>query len=396
MNPQNPASSSNRDIKPTKPVETQIIIEEKVTNSLGESTLKKYTRGKLLGKGGFAKCYEITNLETKKLQAVKVVSKASLQKSRQRAKILSEIKIHRSLHHENVVHLDHVFEDSENVYIILDLCPNQTLNDLIKRRRRLMEVEVQCYVLQILNGIKYLHKNKIIHRDLKLGNFFLSEKMEVKIGDFGLAAKLEFNAEKRHTVCGTPNYIAPEILENRSGHSYEVDVWSLGVIIYTLSVGRPPFETPDVKSTYKKIKMCVYGFPEHIPLSENCKSIVSKILKIDPTKRPDLDEIFNHGYLNQGSKIPRFLPLSTLACPPSGSYLKQYINNSEKVILIFFILFFNLFFFRIRKSGNLTALSAKSATNLPKKKKPSTQKCPTSKTRKKPTSLYPKSENPPH
>lgn len=179
-----------------------------------------------MGKGGFAKCYECTNLETKKIAAAKIVPKATLQKSRQRAKLLSEIKIHRSLNHPNVVHFEHVFEDGENVYILLELCTNQSLNELIKRRRRLMEVEAQCYIYQIVQGLKYLHTNKIIHRDLKLGNLFLSDKMELKMGDFGLAAKLEFDSERRHTVCGTPNYIAPEILENRSGHSYEVDIWS--------------------------------------------------------------------------------------------------------------------------------------------------------------------------
>ena len=109
---------------------------------------------------------------------------------------------------------------------------------------------------------------------MKLGNLFLSDKMELKLGDFGLAAKLEFDNEKRHTVCGTPNYIAPEILENKLGHSYEVDVWSLGVVIYTLIIGRPPFETPEVKSTYKKIKMCAYTFPEHLVFSENAKNII--------------------------------------------------------------------------------------------------------------------------
>ena len=103
-----------------------VIIEEKVTNALGEPIIKKYSRGKFLGKGGFAKCYECTNLETKKICAAKIVPKATLQKSRQRAKLLSEIKIHRSLNHPNVVHFEHVFEDGENVYILLELCPNQS------------------------------------------------------------------------------------------------------------------------------------------------------------------------------------------------------------------------------------------------------------------------------
>jgi polo-like kinase 1 len=90
---------------------------------------------------------------------------------------------------------------------------------------------VQSYLAQIVNALKYLHQHKVIHRDLKLGNLFLNENMEIKLGDFGLATKLEYEGEKKKTICGTPNYIAPEILEGK-GHSYEVDIWSVGVIMY--------------------------------------------------------------------------------------------------------------------------------------------------------------------
>lgn len=117
---------------------------------------------------------------------------------------------------------------------------------------------------------------------LKLGNLFLNDKMEVKIGDFGLATKLEFDGDRKRTICGTPNYIAPEILEGKSGHSYEVDTWSLGVIIYTLLVGKPPFETQDVKTTYQKIKKNEYSFPEHVKISKQAKSLVQSILQLDP------------------------------------------------------------------------------------------------------------------
>lgn len=115
------------------------------------------------------------------------------------------------------------------------------MNELIKRRKRLHELECMCYVMQIIHALKYLHTNRVIHRDLKLGNLFLGEKIELKLGDFGLATKLEFEGEKKRTICGTPNYIAPEILDDKSGHSYPVDIWSLGVIIYTMLIGKVIF-----------------------------------------------------------------------------------------------------------------------------------------------------------
>lgn len=133
---------------------------------------------------------------------------------------------------------------------------------------------------------------------------------------------LNLKEKKKRTICGTPNYIAPEILDGRTGHSYEVDIWSLGVIIYTLLIGKPPFETPDVKTTYKKIRMNSYSFPEHVPISEASRSLITRILNLDPQRRPSLDEILAHPFLNHGGTIPRTLPPSTLAVPPSASYIK--------------------------------------------------------------------------
>ena len=94
--------------------------------------------------------------------------------------------------------------------------------------------------------MKYLHEQRIIHRDLKLGNLFLNEKMHVKLGDFGLATQVEFDGERKKTLCGTPNYIAPEMLDKK-GHSFEVDIWAIGCILFTLLVGKPPFETETLK-----------------------------------------------------------------------------------------------------------------------------------------------------
>jgi polo-like kinase 1 len=152
------------------------------------------------------------------------------------------------------VRFDRYFEDKDNVYLMLDICHNQSLSDLIKRRKRLHEVEARFYLNQLVKGMQYVHSMKVIHRDLKLGNLFLTERMNLKIGDFGLAAQVAFEGERKKTVCGTPNYLAPEVLFDNSaiggGHSYEVDCWSIGVILYTMLCGRPPFESPDVKQTY--------------------------------------------------------------------------------------------------------------------------------------------------
>jgi polo-like kinase 1 len=302
--------------------ENSIIIQEKVVRTNGEVDNVNYIVGKCIGKGGFAKCYELINLETKHISAVKVVQKFTLEKSRARAKLISEIKIHRSLQNEHIVKFEHFFEDEYNVYLMLEICNNQTLNDLLKRRKRLSEFEVAYYANQILEALKYLHTNNIIHRDLKLGNLFLTEKMQLKLGDFGLATKLNFEGEKKRTVCGTPNYLAPEILESKNGHSYEIDIWALGVIIFTLLVGKPPFESITVKQTYERIKKNDYKFPEKIDLSQAAKKLINQILVKDPSSRPSLDEIKISDFLNVN--LPIFLPASTLVLIPHKDFVKKF------------------------------------------------------------------------
>lgn len=155
---------------------------------------------------------------------------------------------------------------------------------------------------------------------------FLNDKLEIKIGDFGLAAKLSFDAERRKTMCGTPNYIAPEILDNSGGHSYEVDIWSLGVIAYAMVVGRPPFETNDVRATYSKIKSCNYSFPETIPLSKTVRKFISKALMRDPSRRSTIDEIISDEFFTL-SPFPKTLPIALLACPPNTAFIKQYSEH---------------------------------------------------------------------
>lgn len=287
--------------------------DAKIPSTLYDASTKtSYKPGKLFGKGGFAMCYEITNLRNKRLYAGKVVSKDMLVKENQREKIVQEIQIHRSLSHPNIVGFNGYFEDSQNIYIILELCVNRSMMELHRRRKTLSEYETRYYMRQILSGVQYLHEHKIIHRDLKLGNIFLQEGLQIKIGDFGLATCIQTEGERKKTLCGTPNYIAPEIL-NKIGHSFEVDIWSIGCIMYTLLCGKPPFETESLKETYTKIKRCDYNITKDI--SQDAKKMIAGMLQPKPEARPTIIQLLNCSFIKNGF-CPTSLPTSALTMEP--------------------------------------------------------------------------------
>lgn len=192
--------------------------------------------------------------------------------------------------------------------------------ELHKRRKTITEYECRYYIFQIIQGVKYLHDNRIIHRDLKLGNLFLNDMMQVKIGDFGLATRIEYDGERKKTLCGTPNYIAPEIL-TKKGHSYEVDIWSIGCVMYTLLVGQPPFETKTLKDTYSKIKKCEYRVPSY--LRKSAADMVIAMLQSNPEHRPAIGDLLNYEFLNS-SPVPMFLPSSCLTMAP-----RLELNDAE-------------------------------------------------------------------
>jgi len=273
---------------------------------------KRYERGRFLGKGGFAKCYELKDMATGEITAGKIVPKSLLTKSHQKEKMSQEIRLHKAVAHEHLVKLYSYFEDPNFVYIVLELCRKRSLMELHKRRKAVTEPETRYFLMQILLGCKYLHENKIIHRDLKLGNVFLNDHMEVKIGDFGLATKVDYDGERKRTLCGTPNYIAPEVL-GKKGHSYEVDVWSIGCILYTLLVGKPPFETSTLKDTYTRIKKNEYHIPSRVgPLARN---LIQRLLQHEPAKRPSVAEILKDDFMTMGY-LPHRLPVSCLTMAP--------------------------------------------------------------------------------
>lgn len=262
-----------------------------------------YILKKIIGRGAYAQCY-LTTIETGENFAMKIIKLADLKSEKVVLKLQSEISIHSTLDHPNVVKMYTSFQNTEYVFMVLELCDRGALDELLKRNGKLKEKYVSKFVSQLVKGLMYLHYQKsVVHRDLKLGNLFLDNHLNLKIGDFGLSAIVK-DGEKRKTVCGTPNYIAPEVLFGKAGgHSFEADVWSLGVIIYTLLIGVPPFQQKNVEDIYKKIELNKYIFPVDCELSSESIDLISRILISNPMERPDLEQILNHKFLTHKDNL---------------------------------------------------------------------------------------------
>ncbi|CAI2363860.1 unnamed protein product [Moneuplotes crassus] len=287
--------------------EKGLIVHKYVTPE-GETVIKKYIKKEFLGKGGFAQCFRFHDLQTDTDVAGKIIDKNSLCKSRTFKKLLYEISIHKSLDHPNIVKFIDFFEDSKNVYIVLELCDDGNLNDFFKntgkRERSLTESQIRNYVRQLVRALKFCHDRSIIHRDLKLGNLLLKDKKKtILLADFGLSARLEYPKQRRRTICGTPNYIAPEIIGSKTTHSFEVDVWSLGIIIYILIFGHAPFSSKNIKETYRKIKTVDFKIPAHKMVSSSLANLLQVMLEKDSSKRATLDELSVHPFTTEDGKL---------------------------------------------------------------------------------------------
>ncbi|CAH7666116.1 PLK/PLK1 protein kinase [Phakopsora pachyrhizi] len=299
------------------------------------------TRGCLLGEGGFARVYAMKDERTNRMGALKVVSKDQLKSSKNKSKLYAEIKLHRAMEHPHIVKFQSCFEDNQNVYLQMELCEHGSLLDLLRLRKRYSEPEARLLLFQLISACVYMHASSVIHRDLKPGNLFFATEtsslygqdgrddpemergLSVKVGDFGLAALVKFKGDRRKTICGTPNYIAPEILfDQTNGHSFEVDIWSVGVILYALLIGKPPFQTKDVNQIYRNIKANAYSFPSPSPISSSATDLISLILNQDPKQRPSLGAVVLHPWFSDGP-FPFMIPMSALDLCPDFSGLSK-------------------------------------------------------------------------
>lgn len=253
----------------------------------------------LLGKGSFACVYRAKSINTGLEVAIKMIDKSAMKKVGMVQRVRNEVEIHCQLKHPSILELYNYFEDSNYVYLILEMCHNGEMSRHLKSRKKpFSEEEAQHFMHQIVTGMLYLHSHGILHRDLTLSNLLLSSNMNIKIADFGLAAQLKMPTEKHFTMCGTPNYISPEIA-TRSAHGLESDVWSLGCMLYTFLVGRPPFDTDTVKNTLNKVVLADYELPSF--LSKESRDLICQLLRKNPADRLSLSSVLDHPFMTKCS-----------------------------------------------------------------------------------------------
>jgi len=255
-----------------------------------------YSFGKVLGKGGFSVVKLATNKETGKQAAIKVIDKEA---GKDELSLMQrEIDIMRKLKHKNIVELYDVFDEADHLYLVLEFITGGELFEQIVSRGHYSERDAANIIRQILEAVDYMHSNGVAHRDLKPENLLCSGKdnMDIKITDFGLSKS--FGESTLQTACGTPDYVAPEVLLGKPYDS-SVDIWSVGVITYILLCGFPPFYGKDNQEIFEKIMQAKFDFPspDWDDISDEAKQFVKDMLVREPNARQTAAECLANAWI---------------------------------------------------------------------------------------------------
>ena len=257
---------------------------------LSTSLIGDFKIGTKLGQGTFSKVCQGIHLPTGEKVAIKIMSKDQIKEKSDKIRIEKEINIQKKLHHQNIVQQYAIIETDSTIYIISEYCSGGELFDYIVSKRKLYEVEACRIYQQLISGLEYLHKQRICHRDLKPENLLFDSKHNLKIADFGLSN--DYHKGKLSTPCGSPCYAAPEMVTGRKYGGTSVDIWSSGIVLYTMVCGFLPFEDDNQNILFGKIAKGLFSLPSF--LSVSCKDLLKKILVTDPKKRYGFEEIKHH------------------------------------------------------------------------------------------------------
>ena len=248
--------------------------------------------GAKLGQGTFSKVCQGIHMPTGEKVAIKIMSKDQIKEKNDQIRIEKEINIQKKLHHQNIVQQYAIIETKSTIYIISEYCSGGELFDYIVSKRKLYEVEACRIYQQLISGLEYLHKQRICHRDLKPENLLFDSKHILKIADFGLSN--DYHKGKLSTPCGSPCYAAPEMVTGKKYNGMSVDIWSSGIVLYTMVCGFLPFEDDNQNILFGKIAKGLFSLPSF--LSPSCKDLLKKILVTDPKKRYGFEEIKHHSW----------------------------------------------------------------------------------------------------
>uniref|UniRef100_A0A8C6LPK1 MAP/microtubule affinity-regulating kinase 3 n=1 Tax=Nothobranchius furzeri TaxID=105023 RepID=A0A8C6LPK1_NOTFU len=261
---------------------------------------------KTIGKGNFAKVKLARHILTGREVAIKIIDKTQLNPNSLQ-KLFREVRIMKILNHPNIVKLFEVIETERTLYLVMEYASGGEVFDYLVAHGRMKEKEARAKFRQIVSAVQYCHQKHIVHRDLKAENLLLDADMNIKIADFGFSNEFTL-ANKLDTFCGSPPYAAPELFQGKKYNGPEVDVWSLGVILYTLVSGSLPFDGQNLKELRERVLRGKYRIPFY--MSTDCENLLKRFLVLNPAKRGTLEQIMKDRWINSGFEEDELKPYS--------------------------------------------------------------------------------------
>ncbi|KAJ3377851.1 protein kinase, AMP-activated, alpha 2 catalytic subunit, partial [Lobulomyces angularis] len=260
-----------------------------------------YSVKKTLGEGTFGKVRLCQHKFSNELVAIKTIQKADVKTAKQRNSVQREVRLMKLLYHPHIIHVYDINENDDEISIVMEYASGGELFDYIVSRGMLQENESRKFFRQMISAVDYCHQNSVIHRDLKPENMLLDSNKNIKLIDFGFGNT--YHSERQlDTYCGSPFYAAPEMIKGQPYCGPEVDVWSLGVILYALLAGRLPFEAPVISDLYQEIGRGEFIIPKHF--SPDSAHLIQRMLTVNSKKRASMEEVFNHKWINIGFDTP--------------------------------------------------------------------------------------------
>ena len=279
---------------------------------------------KPIGKGGFGQVWKVRHKATGQIYVIKVMIKQNIIEQKMVGQINREVEIMYKINHPHIIKLINHFEDDDYLYLIMHYASKGQLYSLLKKQGRFDQRTAAQYMREVISAVKYLHSfdPPIIHRDIKPENILLDENGRVKLADFGWSNYANAN-ELRKTYCGTPEYLAPEMIR-KEGHDTSIDIWDLGVLLFELLCGKPPFAGTSQNELFTNIKKQRINWPDDIP--PIAKNLISKILKQNPKERLTLDAILSHSWFD---KNPVIKPVLICQKIDERQWLESHMINSK-------------------------------------------------------------------